>query len=389
MTLAHALQKLFGTGTAGLGFGAPDVTGAAHNGVDWIMPAGSPVRSVASGTVTAVQGVVVAIQSAAGQVEEYRHITPGALTVGQQVTAGQQIGVVDPRTGSASTGYSYWVGTQEDWSTTPHVHFALVSTTAQALSDTGGVNPAPFLQSQAGNGGGMSFDLPAGWETQILTKIGAPATKNNIQSLDIWAYNEGGAGLANNAAYNPLNTTVTAPGSTSINSVGVQSFPSAAAGIAATAQTLLQSNFAYLKQALVWNLNSDQFGQLLTTANGGSGAMWGTTSWSKPNDYSVFGSAAATSTAPVTYGTVDPSSTGGSQPLTIDTTASSNPVTAATNSITRGLDLGKLGDWLTSDDLKTIRKYLALALIAVAGLVVLAELLRPGATATVAKAVTG
>jgi hypothetical protein len=124
-------------------FGGRDITGLPHNGVDWITAAGTPIKSVAAGTVVVAQGDQVGIQSAAGVIESYLHIIPG-LTVGQSVQAGQVIGTVDSRTGSP-----YTVGGDRYWSTAPHVHFALVSTIQQALSDTGGVNPMTFLLQAA------------------------------------------------------------------------------------------------------------------------------------------------------------------------------------------------------------------------------------------------
>lgn len=72
-----------------------------------------------------------------------------------------------------------------------------------------------------------------GWESDVLTAIGAPITAANVAFLDAWAQAEGGT-----AAYNPLNTTQTASGSSDYNSAGVQDFTSPTQGANATATTL-------------------------------------------------------------------------------------------------------------------------------------------------------
>ncbi len=83
----------------------------------------------------------------------------------------------------------------------------------------------------------MPTPLPTGWETDILNSIGAPVTPQNIQDLDVWQKMEGGSTL-NSASYNPLDTTQRGPGSSSMNSVGVQAYPDWSTGLAATSQTL-------------------------------------------------------------------------------------------------------------------------------------------------------
>lgn len=84
--------------------------------------------------------------------------------------------------------------------------------------------------------------LPAQWERLILRGIGAPATPQNVRFLDAWQRAEGG-GTANNANFNPLNTTQGAAGAGSINSVGVKSYRNAGQGIRATVQTLLNGHY--------------------------------------------------------------------------------------------------------------------------------------------------
>lgn len=75
--------------------------------------------------------------------------------------------------------------------------------------------------------------LPPLWRFRLLRSIHARGVKANRELLAAWAQAEGGT-----AAYNPLNTTQPWPGATNYNTAGVKNYPSAAAGIAATAATL-------------------------------------------------------------------------------------------------------------------------------------------------------
>lgn len=85
----------------------------------------------------------------------------------------------------------------------------------------------------------------AAWFTAMLASIGALPTPANLKSLHDWRTRES---TWDNSqpdgalyAHNPLNTTlVTSSSVGTVNSIGVQIYGSAAGGIAATAQTLLQ-----------------------------------------------------------------------------------------------------------------------------------------------------
>lgn len=71
------------------------------------------------------------------------------------------------------------------------------------------------------------------WEVKLLRAIGAPATPENLRFLSAWQRAEGGT-----ASFNPLNTTQPFGGASNYNSVGVKNYPSATAGLEATAKTL-------------------------------------------------------------------------------------------------------------------------------------------------------
>jgi hypothetical protein len=104
-----------------------------------------------------------------------------------------------------------------------------------------------------------------GYAQELLSKLGAPATANNVAFLNAWAKAEGG-----NASYNPFNTTQPAPGASNYNSVGVRNYTSPQQGISATIQTLLNGRYGNIVQGL----RSGATPQALATAVANS--PWGT-----------------------------------------------------------------------------------------------------------------
>lgn len=94
-----------------------------------------------------------------------------------------------------------------------------------------------------------SISSPADWAAAELSYMGDPINDSNVGFLVGWQNREGG-NWGNTAAYNPINTTLGEPGSTPINSVGVQSYSSWAQGIQATAQTLMGSAYQSILAAL-------------------------------------------------------------------------------------------------------------------------------------------
>jgi hypothetical protein len=92
-----------------------------------------------------------------------------------------------------------------------------------------------------GSGGGSnSF-----W-TMVLQDMDAPVTPANIEGLQAWSEREGGGG-----AWNPLNTTRPAAGSTKFNSVGVQNYPNATVGAQATADSIKNGRYPSIVAAFM------------------------------------------------------------------------------------------------------------------------------------------
>ena len=120
------------------------------------------------------------------------------------------------------------------------------SSLAQSFVTVGGLQGASPTYGGGGGGSGVSkVILGTGsekeWATGLLGKLGAPVSEASINALTTWMRHEGGH-WKNSANYNPLNTTYSMAGSTSMNSVGVKSYKSWEDGYAATVNTLTGKN---------------------------------------------------------------------------------------------------------------------------------------------------
>lgn len=165
----------------------------SHAGYDYLMPIGTPIFAAAAGTVLTAEsasffcpilnqtvsqmGVQIVHHVAGGNVYQtyYAHLSSMSVTVGQQVSAGQQIGL------SGNTGCT----------TVPHLHFQLDRITGT-------------------NSGALAHVDPYGW-----TGSGTDPWSANPQgaaSLNLWL--PGQAPLLNvglDLSTNPLNSTNATP----------------------------------------------------------------------------------------------------------------------------------------------------------------------------------
>lgn len=119
--------------TTGYQTGGSLWSSGSHSGVDFRAASGTTVVSVGSGTVVeagwgGAYGNNIVIRMNDGTYTQYGHLSSIAVSVGQQVTPGQQIGL------SGSTGNS----------TGPHLHFE-ARTTAEYGSD---MNPVAYLRAR-------------------------------------------------------------------------------------------------------------------------------------------------------------------------------------------------------------------------------------------------
>ncbi|MCX4470066.1 M23 family metallopeptidase [Micromonospora sp. NBC_01655] len=107
--------------------------GTLHAGIDFALPAGTPIHAAAAGTVVKAgdvgdgYGISVFVDHGNGYLTHYAHQSRTAVSVGDRVKAGQVIGY------EGSTGDS----------TGPHLHFEVHQ--GQMWNQ---VDPAPFLRAR-------------------------------------------------------------------------------------------------------------------------------------------------------------------------------------------------------------------------------------------------
>ncbi len=110
--------------------------------------------------------------------------------------------------------------------------------------------------------------LPPLWKFRLLRALHAKGSAENRRLLAAWARAEGGS-----AKNNPLNTTEPWPGATSYNSAGVKNYPTGAAGIAATAATLVNGYYP----GIVADLRGGKLtARAIVTRNAAEFDKWGT-----------------------------------------------------------------------------------------------------------------
>jgi hypothetical protein len=107
------------------------------------------------------------------------------------------------------------------------------------------------------------------WARTFLHEAGLPRTPCNLGAVIAWEQAEGG-NWNNSAAHNPLNTTMPERGSSSINSAGVQSYPSWRKGLTATVATLNNGNYPRVIAALQAGTNAS------AAADAVAASPWGT-----------------------------------------------------------------------------------------------------------------
>ncbi|TDC34121.1 peptidoglycan DD-metalloendopeptidase family protein [Micromonospora sp. KC213] len=107
--------------------------GTLHAGIDFAMPAGTPVRAAFGGTIEKAgdvgdgYGISVVVNHGNGYLTHYAHLSAAKVSVGDRVAAGQVIGL------EGSTGDS----------TGPHLHFEVHQ--GQMWNQ---IDPAPFLRAR-------------------------------------------------------------------------------------------------------------------------------------------------------------------------------------------------------------------------------------------------
>ncbi len=103
---------------------------------------------------------------------------------------------------------------------------------------------------------------------ELADLLAVPHTNQNAWAWVSWAVAEGG-----NALWNPLNTTLDAPGATDYNSVHVKNYPSASVGQQAIAATLRQQNFAHILGHLKAGTNARRTLRAVEVSQWGTGGL--------------------------------------------------------------------------------------------------------------------
>jgi hypothetical protein len=182
-----------------------------------------------------------------------RTVTAATWNTGGSQSWGQAANIGGSGSGSQLTAFTSSSGTPfntgalpdvlsiSSGGSTPAAGTGTAGTTA-TTANTSGLATLPY-------GTALTGSSATAWATAILQGLGAPASAANVQSLVDWFGQEGGGGVNN-----PLNTT-TASGGTAgetgtINSVGVASYDSPAAGVAATVKSLEQPLYTGIVSAL-------------------------------------------------------------------------------------------------------------------------------------------
>jgi hypothetical protein len=113
---------------------------------------------------------------------------------------------------------------------------------------------------------------PQSWAATFLSVLGMPRTPCNLGAIDAWEAAEGG-NWANAAAANPLNTTMPAPGSWAVNSVGVRAYPTWREGLAATIQTITNGRYGTILSALHAGNDAQAVADAVTASPWGTGTF--------------------------------------------------------------------------------------------------------------------
>ena len=227
------------------GGGIWNSTQGVHKGLDYAVPVGSPVKASMGGTVSGMPlsadyGTAIVVNGTDGLQYIYGHLSQKLVRLGQTIQAGELIGK-SGQTGNC-TGPCLHFEVRNGSNNPIDPSLVLGNAATGATGASGG--PGSYSQGFATSSGGKVVPVTGSGSQQsaakaLLSALGAPTNKTNIQDLTTWFAAEGG-NWHNTASYNPLNTTLRMPGSSSIanNSAGVQAYSSWKQGIAATVSTL-------------------------------------------------------------------------------------------------------------------------------------------------------
>jgi hypothetical protein len=228
--------------------------GRTDQGIDF--SGAGPIPALADGVVTLVRRNVAGWLG--GSFLVYRYLTgPYAgryefvaedfnpsVQVGQHVSAGQTLGTA---TGGQHGIERGWASGATSLTAAAHGHYTEGQVTAEG-KQFGSWFDRVTSGDQLGSSAGAAVQTGKQFADAVLRGIGAPLTAANELLIASWAAAEG-----TKARYNPLATTQPYAGATNFNSAGVKNYPSFAAGVAATVQTLKNGRYPFIVQSLQSN----------------------------------------------------------------------------------------------------------------------------------------
>jgi murein DD-endopeptidase MepM/ murein hydrolase activator NlpD len=260
-------------------YGATDSSGIwsstsdQHQGVDFAVPSGTPVRATKDGIVSgkvlsADYGQAILLEHKDGWSSIYAHLSNKEVSIGSQVLAGDEIGKsgVSGNTTGPSLHYEVWKGDNNpvDPASLPGAFSSPIS--SGSLADVSSTAGPKAVNPNAGTAGDQQF------AKALLDKAGIKPTDTNITALTTWMHWEGGT---KNNAFNPLNTTYDIPGAGNFNKEGVKTYGSLQQGVDATYGTLTGQSADKRGYTAILNdlKNSASLDQVVSDINHSS---WGT-----------------------------------------------------------------------------------------------------------------
>lgn len=209
--------------------------------------------SISSDALAVVQGRIAEIRSRFDQLQGGGAIgrlggpSPTNASTATAATAGSSLGSLGS-TGSTSGS-------------------AFASALATATTDASLAGPAPGDSVIPVDGDMRSRAARTKFAYDVLARIGAPATRENVRVLVAWQAAEG-----TRAAFNPLATIRSSgqPGETRFNSVGVKNFPTYQAGLDTTIAALQNGLYGDILAALQRGDSAQAVAQAI------AGSRWGT-----------------------------------------------------------------------------------------------------------------
>jgi hypothetical protein len=192
--------------------------------------------------LSAVQGRIAEIQS------RFSQLTGGG--------AGGVLGA--PSTTDATATGADSTGSSSDFA----------SALASATTDASMAGPAPSDSAIPADGDMRSLAARTKFAHDVLGRIGAPVTTENMRALVAWQAAEG-----TRAAFNPLATCRSSqqPGESQFNSVGVKNFPTYEAGLDTTVAALQNGLYGNVLAALQRGNSAQAVAQAVASSRWGTG----------------------------------------------------------------------------------------------------------------------